>query len=74
MIDITSAAGPQTLLYVCLPRHRGPEGAGGEGAMNRATLWGLLIYRVAAVQTYILFHPEKTSEFFFSAFMEHPLL
>jgi hypothetical protein len=30
-------------------------------------LWGLLLYPVVAVQTYMLFRPEKTSEFFFSA-------
>jgi hypothetical protein len=35
--------------------------------MNSSTLWGLLLYPVAAVQTYILFHPEKTWEFFVSA-------
>jgi len=35
--------------------------------MNRATLWGLLLYPVVAVQTYMHFRPEKTSEFFFSA-------
>ena len=33
--------------------------------MNRSTLWGLLLYPVAAVQTHMLFHPAKTSEFFF---------
>lgn len=39
--------------------------------MNSSTLWGLLLYPVAAVQTYILFHPEKTWEFFVSASMSH---
>jgi hypothetical protein len=37
--------------------------------MKRSTLWGLLLYPVAAVQTYLLFHPERTAEFFFSAFV-----
>jgi hypothetical protein len=32
-------------------------------------LWGLLVYPVAVVQTYMLFHPEHAGEFFFLSFV-----
>lgn len=41
--------------------------------MKRSTwqvqLWGLLVFPVAAAQTYMLFRPERAAEFFFLSFV-----
>lgn len=35
----------------------------------RVQLWGLLVYPVAVAQTYMLFRPENSGEFFFLSFV-----